>query len=87
MRDGKDAARRLGRRWGIETHGSRLFFTAADMDQLYHTLIRLCYLTPLVERTLPLGLMLYRLIGRAGLAWVKRGYRRATVDPVPWPKQ
>jgi len=73
MRDGAPAARRLGRRWRIEYHGPRLFFCSADLRQLYHTLIRLCYLTPFWERTLPAGLWLYRLIGMAGRLWVRRG--------------
>ncbi len=78
LRDGDAAARALAARWGIEVHGRRLFFTAADAHQLFLTLIRLCYLTPFVERTLPVGLFLYRLIGRAGLAWVRHGLRRET---------
>jgi len=77
LRDGAPAARRLGRRWRIEYHGPRLFFCAPDLRQLYHILIRLCYLTPFAERTLPAGLWLYRLIGLAGRAWVRRGTGRA----------
>jgi D-aminopeptidase len=78
LRDGKAAARRLGMRWDVKAHGPKLFFTAADMDELYHTLIRLCYLTPLAERTLPISLLLYHIIGRAGLAWVRRGIKADT---------
>jgi hypothetical protein len=34
-------------------------------------LFRICYLTPLVENTLPLGLAMYNLWGRFGLAWIR----------------
>jgi hypothetical protein len=78
LREGAAVARRLGSRWGIEHHGPRLFFTAADHHQLFYTLTRICYLTPVVERTLSAGMFLYRLLGRAGLAWVRLKERKET---------
>ncbi len=38
-------------------------------------LIRICYLTPLVEKMLPLCLAVYNLWGRFGLAWIRRQIR------------
>ena len=72
MRDGQMAARKIAQRWNFERHGNRIRVNAADMSELYTKLIRLCYLTPLVEKTLPLGLYAYNLWGRMGLAWVRR---------------
>jgi hypothetical protein len=42
------------------------------MDTLYNHLIRLCYLPPLAEKTLPVSLMLYNAIGWLGRLWVRR---------------
>jgi hypothetical protein len=35
-------------------------------------LIRLCYLTPLIVKVLPLALFVSNLRGRLGLAWLRR---------------
>jgi D-amino peptidase len=72
MRDGEEAARRIARRWNLRRSENQIKFTAPNMLVLYSQLIRICYLTPLVEKTLPLGLMAYNLWGRIGLAWVRR---------------
>ncbi|CAB5109447.1 hypothetical protein D3OALGB2SA_2329 [Olavius algarvensis associated proteobacterium Delta 3] len=72
MRDGAETARRLAARWGFERSGARIIFNADDFAQLYMAMIRLCYLSPASERVLPLGLFLYHLMGRIGLAWVRR---------------
>lgn len=72
MRDGAGAARRLAARWGCERSGARIIFNADDFAQLYMAMIRLCYLSPAIERVLPLGLFAYHLMGRIGLAWVHR---------------
>ena len=45
------------------------------MQELFMQLIRICYLTPLVEKMLPLGLAAYNLWGRFGLAWTRRQIR------------
>jgi len=71
MRDGQRSARKLAQRWGFAQEGGRIFIEAADIHALYGDLIRLCYLTPLTEKTLPWGLFLYNLIGRLGLQWVR----------------
>ncbi|MBP7734943.1 MAG: M55 family metallopeptidase [Spirochaetes bacterium] len=80
MRDGEDEARRIARRWGIECSGDTLRISAGTIDDLYLSLIRMCYFTPLIEKILPLGLVLYNAMGRAGLAWARHGAHR--LDPL-----
>ena len=72
MRDGQDAARKIAGRWNLKCAGDQIIFDAANMQALYMILIRICYLTPLVEKTLPFCLPAYNLWGRLGLAWVRR---------------
>jgi D-amino peptidase len=72
LRDGKVVAEKIARKWGFQQEGNRIFFKTCDFHVLYMNLIRLCYLTPLVEKTLPFGLFLYNLVGRFGQAWVRR---------------
>jgi D-aminopeptidase len=71
MVDGERSARKLAKRWGFDQEGGRIFIEAADIHELYRDLIRLCYLTPLTEKTLPWGLSLYNFTGRLGLDWVR----------------
>jgi D-amino peptidase len=75
MWDGERSARKLAQRWGFAQEGGRIFIEAADIHELYRDLIRLCYLTPFTEKTLPWGLFLYNLTGRLGLEWVRRRQR------------
>jgi len=75
MRDGVRVARRLAARWGLERSGAVLMVHADDFAQLYMAMIRLCYLTPMMERVLPVGLLLFNLRGRIGLSWVRREAR------------
>ncbi|MFH1982536.1 MAG: M55 family metallopeptidase [Pseudomonadota bacterium] len=77
FRDGEGAAA-VSRRWQLPHRGARITFSAADMATLYMMLIRICYLTPAVERLLPLGLPLFNLRGRLGRAWARdtAGHRR-----------
>lgn len=72
MRDGGTAARHLANRWSLDYQGDQILFVAVDVRELYTSLIRICYLTPLVEKTLPIFLFAYNLWGRIGLAWVRR---------------
>jgi D-aminopeptidase len=75
-RGGDIAAQNLARRWDFDHEGARIFMEAADIHELYRNLIRLCYLTPLTEKILPLGLFLYNLTGRLGLAWARRRLKK-----------
>jgi D-amino peptidase len=81
-RDGKRAALKMARRWGFAAENSSIVFQAPDIHTLYLQLIRLCYLTPALEKFLPLTLPLFNLKGRLGLAWVRRRLRReGLLDP------
>ena len=75
MRDGEVAARKIAKRWKLDYREDEIFITAADMHELFMVLIRICYLTPLVEKMLPLSLAVYNLWGRLGLSWVRRQIR------------
>ena len=72
MRDGKKTAIRMAKRWGFARQDNQILIHAECIRTLYLNLIRLCYLTPTVERFLPVGLLMYNLWGRAGQAWVRR---------------
>ena len=72
LRDGEAAARRLAARWGMQCSGADILIRAESIHSLYRELIRLCYLTPLAERMLPVSLALFNLRGRMGLTWLRR---------------
>ena len=72
MRDGAVVASRLARRWGLASRGADILIRADTIHRLYLDLIRICYLTPLTERFLPLSLALFNLQGRLGLVWLRR---------------
>ncbi len=76
MRDGSGYARKLAGRWGFPVTGNRIYISADDMDSLYYSLIRICYLTPFSERILPLGIRLYNLYGRFGQWWIRYKIRK-----------
>lgn len=76
MRDGEVAAWKLARRWGLPSRGKEIIILEADIHGLYRALIRLCYLTPLVEKLGSPALRLYGLMGRYGLWWAERNLRR-----------
>ncbi len=75
MRTGSVATRKMAKRWGLDCRGDRIVIDAVDIHDVYLHLIRICYLTPLMEKILPFGLWMYRLWGRLGLAWVRRKMR------------
>jgi D-aminopeptidase len=72
LRDGEAAARKLAKRWKLDHQNDQILLNAVHIRDLYLALIRICYLTPLVEKTLPFCLMAYNLWGRIGLSWVRR---------------
>ncbi|MFZ0243046.1 MAG: M55 family metallopeptidase [Desulfobacterales bacterium] len=76
MREGERAAQKLAARWGFHRQGADLVFDRSRFDDLYLDLLRLCYLTPAVERVLPLAVAVSNLRGRAGLAWLRRRLNR-----------
>jgi D-amino peptidase len=71
MRDGEAAARKVAKRWKLDRRGNEILINAGDMQVLYMQLIRICYLTPLVEKMLPFFLAAYNLLGRFGLGWIR----------------
>ncbi len=76
MQTGSTAAQKMARRWGVVHQGDQMVIDANDIHDVYLHLIRICYLTPLIAKTLPLGLWIYNLWGRIGLAWVRRRMKR-----------
>ncbi|MBN2402368.1 MAG: M55 family metallopeptidase [Spirochaetes bacterium] len=71
MRDGERIARKLSKRWGMRSSGRDILFEADDIHTLYMQLIRICYLTPLVERFSGISLFLNNLYGRIGRLYVR----------------
>jgi len=72
MRDGERPARSLAERWGHESDGNKIIIHSSDLNSLYHDLIRICYLTPFIEKTIVPCMFLYNLYGSMGLSWVRR---------------
>ncbi len=77
---GKRAAARMADPWGFKRSGATVFIGSADIHHLYYNLIRLCYLSPLVERTLPASLALFNRVGCLGRLWTRRQLRLASQD-------
>ncbi|MFZ1202173.1 MAG: hypothetical protein WAO07_18560, partial [Desulfobacterales bacterium] len=76
LRDGKPAAKKLAARWGFERQGADILFENSRFEDLYLNLLRVCYLTPAIERVLPLALAAANLRGRAGLTWLRRQVKK-----------
>jgi D-aminopeptidase len=76
MRDGEAEAARLARRWRFEQKGAQIRIRSGSFQQLYTDLIRLCYLTPAIEKALPLALAVFNLKGRIGIARARRRLKR-----------
>lgn len=76
LRDGPKAALRIAKRWSLEHQDNRVFINTDDIHLLYLNLIRACYLTPLVERLMPVSLPLYNLWGRIGRVRARRRLKR-----------
>ncbi len=72
IRDGAAAASNMADPWGFKRAGATVRIDADDIHALYTSLIRLCYLPPLAEKTLPYSLHLYNLVGWLGRLWVRR---------------
>ncbi|MCP3954241.1 MAG: M55 family metallopeptidase [Desulfobacterales bacterium] len=71
FRDGTAAARQVQTRWAFARTGNTILLEADTLANLYDDLIKIAYLTPWIQAFLPLGLFLYRILGMAGIAWVK----------------
>jgi D-aminopeptidase len=76
LREGEAMAARLASRWKLQHSGAQIRIHANQMDQLFRTLIRLCYLTPFTQKILPLALMASNLRGLFGILWARRRLNR-----------
>ena len=83
MRDGEAVAAGLARRWKFERVGSQIRIQRDSIHQLYMELIRLCYLTPAIEKLLPLALAAFNLKGRIGIMRARRRLRRKLKRDLP----
>ncbi len=72
MARGKTVARTLAQRWGYKCKDRDIYLEVKDYSTLFRELSRMAFLTPLGEQLIPIALPLYHLMGRAGLAWVKK---------------
>jgi hypothetical protein len=72
MRDGEALAARLAHRWKFDQTGAQIRIRSGSFRQLYMDLIRLCYLTPAIEKALPLALAAFNLKGRIGIIRARR---------------
>jgi len=75
MRDGEKAASRIARRWKLSHRADTIIFDAWSFDEMYYTLIRMCYLTRFTELAIGPALALYNIVGRAGLARARQACR------------
>jgi D-amino peptidase len=76
MRDGEAEAARLARRWKFEQVGAQIRICCTSIHQLYLELVRLCYLTPTIEKILPLALAAFNLNGRIGIIRARRRLKK-----------
>ena len=72
LRKGSGEAQKLAARWNLEAHGPQVTIQARDLNRIYLELVRLVYLNRFTQHVLPPGLFLYRIMGRLGLAWIRR---------------
>ncbi len=75
IRDGAKAAAHMADRRGFKRRGAVVVMDASDIHNLYEQLARLCFLPPTAQKTLPLSLWLFNLMGRLGRWWVRRRLR------------
>jgi D-amino peptidase len=76
IRHGAAVAARMADPWGFERHGATVILRASHIHSLYDRLIRLCYLSPLTLKAMPLSLAWSNSIGRLGLVWARRQLKR-----------
>ncbi len=82
MRDGEKAALRIAKHWGFHHADNRIFIKSADIHLLYLDLVRICYLTPMLERILPASLLIYNLWGQIGQIRARRKLKYRLPDVV-----
>lgn len=67
MRDGEKAARLIADRWNLSHHEATLYLETPDMESLYSILVKICYLTPCIERHIGPALAVYNAYGWCAL--------------------
>jgi D-amino peptidase len=70
MRQGPGEAKKIAKRWHFKSQEDRIILDSPDPYTLVHDLLRIAYLTPLIEKILPLGLLLFHLYGKTGQKWM-----------------
>jgi D-amino peptidase len=76
MRDGESAAARAAKAWNLPSRGRTIFLNVRSFEEFYLALIRLFYLTPLLEKILPAGLLFFNLHGRLALDWARKRLKK-----------
>jgi D-amino peptidase len=71
MRDGEKTAENISKRWRLQHYGKNIIFKAEEIHNVYMQLIRISYLTPLIEKFSGICLFLYNLYGRIGRLYVR----------------
>ncbi len=72
IRDGERTAGKMASLWRYKVNGDTIVIEAGNIHELYYSLIRLCYLTPFIEKILPLGLGLFNIYGLWGRRWARK---------------
>lgn len=72
MRNGERAAAKAAQNWKLEYENDKVFFSARDFEELYLTLLRICYFPPVIEKVMSPALALYNAYGKSGLDWVRK---------------
>jgi D-amino peptidase len=70
MRD-EALAEKLSRLWKIKRSKDSIVFGAEDLREVFQKLTVWLYITPFIQKILPVGLLLYNLLGRAGICWAR----------------
>ena len=73
---------KIAERWKHEYDGDKIFLFADNMKELYDMLIRICYLTPALEKALPFGLHLYNLWGYIGQKLIRLTVKNRHYDKI-----
>ena len=76
MREGA-AAKRIADRWHLERNEDKILLISGNINNLYYELIRIAYLTPVIEKTIRPCIFFYNLWGRSGLSWARRRIRHS----------
>ncbi|MBN2439720.1 MAG: M55 family metallopeptidase [Spirochaetales bacterium] len=70
MRDGPREAENLAKKWHLPCEEDKVMIESPTPDSLFNTLLKVTYLTPVIEKILSPGLSLFHLYGKAGQRWV-----------------